>query len=70
MTEIFVDIPPHVKRITQNWVDFALLHTDIIQAIKIIKEFRDTCESDEEKAFLDFYVDLRMEQLNNENNND
>lgn len=66
MVEIFYDIPPHIKELAKNWVDLALRQTNPFDAVKMISNFADSCSTEEERDFVDFYFKLRLEQLKNE----
>ena len=70
MVEIFYDIPPHIKELAKNWVDLALQQTNPFDAVKMISNFADSCSTEEERDFVDFYFKLRLERLLNEHNND
>ena len=70
MVEIFADIPEHIKELAKNWVDLALRQKSPIDAIKMITEFANSCNTEEEKEFIDFYFRLRLEQLQNESDTD
>lgn len=70
MTEIFENIPEYIKRQTECIVELALHQKDLMSTIGVLKNYRETCSSEEEQDFLDFYFSLRMEQLKNENSSD
>ena len=70
MVEIFYDIPPHIKELAKNWVDLALRQTNPFEAVKMISNFANSCSTEEERDFVDFYFKLRLERLLNEHNND
>ena len=70
MVEIFYNIPPHIKELAKNWVDLALRQTNPFEAVKMISNFANSCSTEEERDFVDFYFKLRLERLLNEHNND
>lgn len=70
MTELFTNIPEHVKQQAKAWVDLAFHQTNLLDGAKMIKEYHDACFTDEEKDFVDFYFRMRLEQLKNEDSND
>ena len=67
MTEIFENIPEYIKKQTEGIVELALLQKDLMGTISVLKNYRETCSNEEEQEFLDFYFNLKMEQLKNEN---
>ena len=70
MIELFTDIPERIKSQAKFWVDQALNEPNILSGLKMINDYRDSCLNEEEKNFVDFYFNLRMEQiLSNENTN-
>ena len=70
MEELFTNIPQEVKDITATIFQFALWQKDVPSALKVLQDYLDSCEDEEEKAFIDFYFAMRLEELKNENNND
>jgi hypothetical protein len=68
MTELFANIPDHIKQQAKAWVDLALHQINLFDGAKMIKEYHDSCFTEEEKEFVDFYFRMRMEQLKNESN--
>lgn len=70
MTELFTNIPTDVKKQHSEFIDFIFLHYDAQSAAKIILEYVKTCIDIDEQEFIDFYFNLKMEQLLYENSND
>lgn len=70
MTELFTNIPTDVKKQHSEFIDFIFLHYDAQSAAKIILEYVKTCIDIDEQEFIDFYFNLKMEQLLHENSND
>ena len=70
MTEIFVNIPEEVKEQTKLVVNFIFSQLNPEQGLKFIESYISSCQDEEEKNFIRFYFNMRMEQLLNENNND
>ena len=68
MVELFSEIPQEVKDAAKFWVDMALRQNNPIDGVKMISEFINSCNNKEEKEFVDFYFNMRMEQLRNESN--
>ena len=68
MEELFANIPERVRKQTKFWVEFALTHHNILEAIKMIESYRATC-SDEEKEYLDFVVLSYGEQYRESSSN-
>lgn len=69
MIEIFNNIPDKVKEQAEFIFNIAIKYSDISRTIKILNNYINTCINEEEKKFVEFYFNLRMEQLLNGNNN-
>ena len=67
MVELFANIPQYVKDQTKFWVDLALHQTDLISGVKMVADYAKTCQNEEERDFIDFYFNLKMQELINEN---
>ena len=70
MIEIFTNIPEEVKEQTKLIVNFIFSQLDPESGPKFIESYISSCQDEEEKEFIRFYFNMRMEQLLNENNND
>lgn len=70
MTEIFANIPEEVKKQTQLVANFIFSQLEPESGLKFIENYISSCENEEERDFIRFYFNMRMEQLLNENNND
>ena len=70
MIEIFENIPIEVKQQTELIANFVFTHLEPESGFKFIENYISSCQSEEEKEFIRFYFNLRMEQMLNENNND
>lgn len=70
MIEIFANIPEEVKEQTKLVVNFIFSQLNPEQGLKFIESYISSCQDEEEKSFVRFYFNMRMEQLSNENNND
>ena len=68
MIELFANIPERVRKQAKFWVDQVLQEKDMFIAMQMLQDYRKSCLSDEEREFLDFYFNLRVEeQLAHEN---
>lgn len=65
MVELFADIPEYVKVQSKFWVDLALSQNDPLTAIQMIESYRSSCLNEKEKEFVDFYFNMRVENLTN-----
>lgn len=65
MIEIYADIPQKTRDQAKFWVDMALRQKDLFEGIRMVSEYARSCESEEEKEFVDFYFKLRLEALKN-----
>lgn len=70
MIELFADLSDEVKRRNEYIVDFAIKTFEPQQCFNFLSSYAHSCENEEEKQFIDFYFQLRMEQILNESNND
>lgn len=66
MTELFADVSKQVKDRAKFWVDIALLNPDPIARAQEILKFRSSLEREDEKEFVDFYVNMRALQARDE----
>lgn len=63
MIELFADIPDYVKVQTKFWVDRALSTPNIMEGAKMIADYRKQCLTEYHKEYVDFYFQLRLEEL-------
>lgn len=70
MVEIFEDIPQRVKDQAELIFELALLQPNFISAVKILNDYTNICVDDREREFVEFYFNMKMESLLNENFND
>lgn len=68
MTELFTDISAFDKHLTKLAIDAAFGINDVPKAIKQIEEYRAAC-SPAVQEFVDFYVQLKLEEMKNEESN-
>ena len=66
MTELFANVSKQVKDRTKFWVDIALLNPNPMEQAQEILKFRNSLEREDEKEFVDFYVNLRALQARDE----
>jgi prephenate dehydrogenase len=66
MTELFADVSKQVKDRAKFWVDIALLNPDTMARAQEILNFRNSLEREDEKEFVDFYVNMRALQARDE----
>ena len=70
MIELFTNIPEEVKEQTKLIINFIFSQLDPESGLKFIESYISSCENEEERDFIRFYFNMRMDQLLNENNND
>lgn len=63
MIEIFENIPNFVKEQIEFWFNLSLQQKDAIQMLKMLEEYRNSCYSEEEKNFVDFYINQRLTKI-------
>ena len=67
MVEIFEDIPVAIKQTIAQIIDATFNSMESKAAAKLIMDFSKDMP-DRTRDFVDFYFNLKMEQLNDENN--
>lgn len=68
--EIFANIPEEVKEQTKLIANFIFSHLNQEDALIFINNYISSCENEEEKEFIRFYFNMRIEQILKENTND
>lgn len=66
MEELFPDVSTTFKKQVAFLVERALYEEDILKAVKMIKDFTDTCINESEKDFIQFYLQLKSLELEEE----
>lgn len=67
MEELFVNIPDSVKEQAKFVFEMAMRQKDIVHMVNVLNEYTATCQNEEEKEFVEFYFNMKMEQLKNGN---
>lgn len=70
MVEIFANIPEEVKEQTKLIANFIFSQLEPEAGLKFMESYISSCQDEEEKEFVRFYFNMRMEQILNEGNND
>lgn len=65
MTELFTELPDNVKRQTEKFVDITLQNDDPFDIVNILNEYTESCQSEEEREFVQFYINMRLEEMKN-----
>lgn len=65
MTELFTELPDNVKRQAEKFVDMTLQNDDPFDIVNILNEYTDSCQSEEEREFVQFYINMRLEEMKN-----
>lgn len=65
MTELFTELPDNVKRQAEKFVDITLQNDDPFDIVNILNEYTESCQSEEEREFVQFYVNMRLEEMKN-----
>lgn len=68
MIELFTNLTESEKEITKLAVNRAFNFHDVPKTIKFIEEYRANC-TPAVQEFIDFYVQLKLEEMKNEENN-
>lgn len=70
MVEIYKDIPEEIRKQTELVANFIFSTLEPEVGLKFMESYISSCQDEEEKEFVRFYFNMRMEQLLNEGNND
>lgn len=65
MTELFTELPDNVKRQAEKFVDMTLQNDDPFDIVNILNEYTNSCQSEEEREFVQFYINMRLEEMKN-----
>lgn len=66
MIELFTDISDDTKKQVEYWVNLALKQSNAFEAVKILSNLHDVQGNDNDKDFVNFYINMRLQQLINE----
>ena len=55
MIELFPNVPGYIRDLAKNWVDLALQQPNPFEGVKMVSNFANSCQTEEEKEFVDFY---------------
>lgn len=65
MTELFTELPDNVKCQAEKFVDMTLQNDDPFDIVNILNEYTNSCQSEEEREFVQFYINMRLEEMKN-----
>jgi hypothetical protein len=65
MVEIYKDIPEEIRKQTEAVANFIFSNFEPEPGLKFIQSYISSCEDEEEKEFVRFYFNMRMEQILN-----
>ena len=68
MIELFANVPQQTKNRLRFWIEVLSKEKNPIIWSKKILEFRESLQTEEEKEFVDFYINYLGELKKNENN--
>ena len=68
MIELFTNVPQQTKNRLKFWLEMLSKEKNPLIWSKKILEFRETLQTEEEKEFIDFYINYLGELKKNENN--
>lgn len=68
MIELFANVPQQTKNRLKFWLEILSKEKNPIIWSKKILEFRETLQTEEEKKFVDFYINYLGELKKNEDN--
>ena len=64
--ELFTELSEEVKNEIRNYIDSVLKNFPLLSAAKAIREFANGCIDEEEQNFIDFYFNLKLEEMQKE----
>ena len=68
MIELFTNVPQQTKNRLRFWLEMLSKEKNPIIWSRKILDFRETLQTEEEKEFVDFYINYLGELKKNENN--
>lgn len=66
MRELYADLPQEIKDYIIFYIDSVLKNFQLLDAANIIREFASKCIDEEEQEFIDFYFNLKLEEMQKE----
>lgn len=69
MTELFADLSQETKDMITSYIDITLATIEPIKIPQFIYDFARTMPTEEASDFVDFYFNLKLEELRNGDNN-
>jgi len=63
MIELFTELPQEIKDGIRMYINSALKDFRLLDAAKVISEFANSCNNEEEQNFIDFYFNLKLEEM-------
>jgi len=70
MIELFTNIPKEIKEQTEAVANFVFLNFEPEAGLKFIQSYISSCEEEDERDFVRFYFNTRLEQLLEEGESD
>ena len=68
MIELFANVPQQIKNRLRFWLEMLSKEKNPITWSRKILDFRETLQTEEEKEFVDFYINYLGELKKNEDN--
>lgn len=68
MTELFTEISSDMKQMITSYIDMAFKTIEPLQLPKMINDFTNSMPTETLQNFVDFYFNLKLEELRNGNN--
>lgn len=70
MTELYADLSQEMKQMITSYIDMALIAVYPLELPKLISDFAATMPTQQAQDFVDFYFNLKLEELRNGDNSD
>ena len=70
MEELFANISDAVKKRANTMFQIAMRQKNIVSMVNTLNEYTNSCQDQEERKFVEFLFNLKMEQVKNGNIHD
>lgn len=70
MIEIFEDISEQARQRAKFMFEMALRQPTLLETVKVLENYTRNCPTEREQEFVEFYFNMKLEQLKNGNNVD
>lgn len=68
MIELFSNISQNTRKRAEAMFKIALAQPTLLKTVQTLHNYTELCTNDEEKEFVEFYFNMKLEQLQNGDN--